>query len=92
MKSMRRWVPVLAVCALLPSCATSHLIQWSQGQPSAFNDPPASTAVYTRPGATVLAFPVAVAFDVVTFPFQLIWEVYPYGTENAPESADFATR
>jgi uncharacterized protein YceK len=86
MKSMRRLAPVLAVAALLQGCATSHLINWSKGEPSAYKRPAEGNSVYVRPGATVLAFPVAVAFDVVTFPFQWVWEVYPFGEENAPDS------
>ena len=33
----------------------------------------------------MVAFPVAVAWDAVTLPFQYFWDVYPYGTQYAPE-------
>lgn len=84
MKPMRRWLPVFALCLVLPGCATSHLIAWSKGEPSAFNQPPESKSIYVRPGAAVLAFPVTVVWDVVTLPFQYFWDIYPYGNENAP--------
>lgn len=85
MKSVLRWLPVFALCALLQGCATSHLFSWSKGEPSAFKQPPESKSIYVRPGATVLAFPITVVWDVVTFPFQWLWNVYPYGEDNAPE-------
>lgn len=86
MKCMRRWLSVITLAALLQGCATGHLIEWSKGEPSAFQQPAPSKSLYIRPGATFLAFPVAVAWDVVTFPFQWLWDIYPFGEDNAPES------
>lgn len=50
--------------------------------------PPPSTSRTARcralcsPGATIIGMPVAVAWDVVTFPFQAIFGVYPYGSSH----------
>lgn len=84
MKSKLHWLSALAAAALLQGCATTHLIHWSKGETSVYKSPPASTAGYTRSWATVVAFPVAVVFDVVAFPFQYPWGVYPYGNVVAP--------
>lgn len=77
---------LLAVVACLPACATSHLVRWSRDEQSAYDRPAGEKSIYVRAGGTVLAFPVTVAWDVVTFPFQWFWDVYPYGDENLPES------
>src|SRR5690606_32185635 len=57
MKPKRPALLILALCASLSGCATSHLMKWSKGEPSAFNQPPETKSIYVRPGATVLAFP-----------------------------------
>ena len=76
----------LALSSLLISgCATSNLIEWSKGEPSQFDAPQPHQDVFVRSAGTVLAFPVALAWDVVTFPFQLIWGSYPYGTDKSPD-------
>ena len=87
MNRHRRWLPavVLAATFALSGCATTHLVEWAQGEPSAYKFAQGRKDVYVRAGGTVLAFIPAVLFDVVTFPFQLIWSVYPYGSVNAPE-------
>ncbi|MBK8974797.1 MAG: hypothetical protein IPM29_02620 [Planctomycetes bacterium] len=87
MTRLRRLAPGLAlVLALLcSSCATSHLIEWSQGRPSTYSRPSRNKSIYVRAGGTVVAFPFALAWDVVTFPFQWIWDVHPYGPINPPE-------
>ena len=36
---------------------------------------------FLKPFVTVVGFPFAVAWDVVTFPFQIIFGVYPYGDD-----------
>ncbi|MCC6783745.1 MAG: hypothetical protein IT457_12955 [Planctomycetes bacterium] len=76
----------LALLACLNACATSHLVHWSRGENSTYDRPEPSKSIYVRAGGTVLAFPVALSWDIVTFPLQWFWDVHPYGTENAPES------
>jgi hypothetical protein len=87
-KTVRRPCPGLfALVLLLPGCATGHLIRWSRGEDSTFSRPPATKDVYVRAGGTVLALPVTVVWDVATFPFQWIWDVYPYGGSLDPDGA-----
>lgn len=76
----------LALLAALNACATSHLVHWSRGERSSYDPPEPSKSIYVRAGGTVLAFPVALGWDIVTFPFQWFWDVHPYGGENTPES------
>jgi hypothetical protein len=82
---------VLLAAACLPACATSHLVRWSKAEKSTFSQPSQDKSVYVRAGGTVVAFPVAVAWDIVTFPFQWFWDVHPYGAELPPD-ADTGTR
>jgi hypothetical protein len=70
---------------LLTGCATSHVIEWSKGEKSAFNQPNVRQAIFVHTGGTLLALPVAVVWDVVTFPFQILWNVHPYGDVETPE-------
>lgn len=74
----------LALAGVLPGCATSHLLEWSNERPSTFGQPQEQKSIYVRAGGTVIAFPVTVVWDTATFPFQWIWGVYPYGEETAP--------
>ncbi len=86
MKATRRCLPAFALGALLLSgCATGNLLEWAKGAPSVYNNPQPHQDTVVRAGGTVLAFPVAVAWDIVTFPLQWIWGVYPFGTKERPE-------
>ncbi|MFO1050964.1 MAG: hypothetical protein U1F36_01960 [Planctomycetota bacterium] len=87
MKNRLEKALLLAVLACLPACATSHLVRWSRSEPSIYDQPAAEKSVYVRAGGTVLAFPVVLAWDIVTFPFQWFWDVYPYGDQNQPDEA-----
>ena len=75
-----------ALLLMLPSCGTSHLMRWSNGEASDFtpieDDRTRSVVV---PAGTVLMLPVTVVWDVATFPFQWIWGIYPYGHELDPD-------
>jgi hypothetical protein len=85
MKIVRRCLPAFALVALLfTGCATGHVIEWAKGAPSTFHPPPGDHDLLTRGFGTVVALPVALVWDVVTFPFQWIWDVYPYGSEIRP--------
>ena len=67
-------------------CATNHLLRWNSGEPSWFGEPFEDYAPFVRPAGTVLGLPVTVAWDVVTFPFQWLWDVYPYGDTLTPDT------
>lgn len=73
----------LALLCVLPlaSCSTTHLVRWGMDEPSIYFEP---TGEYSRgmlkPFVTVVAFPVTVAWDVVTFPFQALFGTFPYGS------------
>jgi len=66
-------------------CATRHLLRWSRGEASIYPQPHVDSAPYVHPAGAVLAMPVTVVWDVVTFPFQWLWDVYPYGSELVPD-------
>ena len=80
---------LLGLC--LPGCATTHVVAWSKAEPSTFGQPEESKSPFVRPAGTVLALPIAFVWDVVTFPFQWLWDVHPYGEVAAP-SADEGLR
>ncbi len=82
-----RLAKLLSVLLLagLPACATSHLIHWSKAEQSAFDQPEPNKSIFVRAGGTVLAFPVALSWDIVTFPFQWFWDLHPYGAEKSPD-------
>ena len=68
----------------LSACATSHLMRWSKGKTSIYN-PPTEDPAYVVPAGTVVMLPAVLVWDVATFPFQVIWGVYPYGGDLQPE-------
>jgi len=71
------------------ACATNHLLEWSKGEPSMFHQPlDKQNQAMLWPGATVVAFLPFVAWDAVTFPFQLVWGIYPYGGRLEPDPYD----
>jgi hypothetical protein len=92
---MPRSFPKLTALALfgllgLQGCATSHLFRWTRGEASQWKQPAANSVDYVRPAGVVLGLPIALVWDGITFPFQLIWGVYPYGPSSSPE--DIFTR
>lgn len=65
--------------ALLPSCATSNSICWTYGKPSAYPKP--GELAEDVAWRAVIGAPLilgSVAFDVVTFPFQAVFGVWPW--------------
>ncbi len=82
----------LAVLALatfpLASCSTFNLVHWAQDEPSVYAEPQGEfSRGIVKPFVTVVGFPVAVVWDIVTFPFQIIGGVYPYSDSvMTPES------
>lgn len=78
-----RTLLLLALVCLLPSCATTNLARWGFDATSAVDEPHGEVSrAVLKPGATIIGMPVAVAWDVVTFPFQAIFGVYPYGSSH----------
>lgn len=81
-RNVRRYLApalLLATIALVPSCATKHLLRWNAGKPNYFGEPGARDQEVVRSVGTILGFPVAVVWDVVTFPVQWLWGFDPYG-------------
>ncbi len=88
---MRRRIGLCALALILllvPSCATRNLVRWSKGEDSIYQQPVGRNEIFVRAGGTVLAFPVAIVWDVLTFPFQWLWGAYPYGDELDPDKID----
>ena len=83
MKIRRLLLPAL-LCFAMSSCATNHLLRWSRGEQSLFSQPGEDAAPYVIPAGTVLALPVTAAWDILTFPFQFLWDVHPFGPTMAP--------
>ncbi len=94
---MKRTSSVLAglvLLAVLPftftSCASSHLVRWSFGKSSNYreHDTELGNSVL-KPTVTVIALPITGVWDIATFPFQMIWGVYPWGdTYLDPQQAE----
>ncbi len=79
MKSFRN--VSLALLCLLPftACSTFNHVRWAMDDTSVYNEPEGGfSRGVVKPLWTIVGFPVAVAWDVVTFPFQIISGVYPY--------------
>lgn len=76
----RRQLGVLALLALttLPACGTANGVRWAYGSPSIYGKPDThseSLGVRAIFGAPVIL--AGVAADAVTFPFQLLFGVWP---------------
>lgn len=82
----------LLACALslpmcLGSCAMNHVYNWSVGDPSMYSqNPDLRQRAFLNPGGAFVAMPAAFAWDLVTFPFQIIWGVYPFGDVLDPKT------
>ena len=83
---------MLVVAFAMQGCATNHLVRWSQEKSSTFSQPYEDYGPYVRPAGLILAMPVAVTWDVLTFPVQWLWGTYPYGNELRPDSSQSAMR
>jgi len=79
MHALRPLLLVLACAVPLSSCGTFNLVKWAQDKPSVYAEPQGEVSRgFLKPVVTVVGFPVAVVWDVLTFPFQIIGGVYPY--------------
>jgi hypothetical protein len=78
------------VCALsLSSCASSNLARWGFDKDNIYSEPDGELSRgLLKPSVTIIGMPVAVVWDVVTFPFQLIFGVHPYGSRYMDPSAN----
>lgn len=92
MKAAARKLAVIPILLFaFQSCATSHLISWGTGHASIWRQPAEEDAQFIRPLGSFVAFPVVFAWDVVTFPFQWLWDVHPYGAEYSPHNQETLT-
>ncbi|MEO6594402.1 MAG: hypothetical protein ABIP94_06590 [Planctomycetota bacterium] len=76
----RRRLGVLALLTLvvLPACATTNGARWAYGETSVYDKPDAfSESVGVRAIFGVPVIVVGVFVDAVTWPFQLIFGVWP---------------
>ena len=65
----------------LPSCASIHTGLWAYKQPSAYNEGTESQEDWIRPAMGTVMMPAALAWDLATFPAQVIFGVWPYWGE-----------
>jgi len=85
---MRHAKSVVCCLALLSlaSCSTTNLVKWGQDKPSVYREPHGEVAqASVKPFLVIVGFPLAVAWDVATFPFQVVGGVHPYGKLMAPD-------
>ncbi|MHC5063808.1 MAG: hypothetical protein ACYTG5_07525 [Planctomycetota bacterium] len=77
---MRKLLLLTLLLFPLCSCSTANLVYWGMEEESIYCE---TTDEYSRsllkPFVTVVGFPVALAWDIAFFPFQLLMDVYPYG-------------
>jgi len=77
MRKISLCLPLLAALAL-PSCATTNAVRWTYGMDSIYDKP---TKLAEETGMrSVVGLPLivgSVAADAVTWPFQLIFGVWP---------------
>lgn len=70
--------------AVLPACATTNGVRWAYGMDSVYDEPDRlseSCALRAIVGAPVIVG--GAAWDVVTFPFQILFGVWPmWGGES----------
>ena len=89
MKTLTRTCLALLFALPLTSCGTTHLVRWGADKPSIYWEP---TGEYSRgmlkPFVTVVGFPVTVAWDVATFPLQVIFGAYPFGDKFMQPDSD----
>jgi hypothetical protein len=80
---VKRFISSLLLAVLLlslNSCATTHLWRWGLGKTSAVHTVDnEQMEAFVKPSSTIVGTPLALAWDVATFPFQLIFWVFPYG-------------
>jgi hypothetical protein len=78
-----RTIALAVVCAgtlTFASCSTTHLVRWGMDKDSMYTESDSSfVRGILKPFITIVGFPVALAWDIGTFPFQTIFGVYPYG-------------
>jgi hypothetical protein len=81
MKQARAIALCLVCAASLTSCASSNLVRWGFDKDSVYAQPDGEVSrSMLKPSLTILGMPIAFAWDVVTFPFQIIFGVHPYGS------------
>jgi hypothetical protein len=83
-------IALSVLCAAsLTSCASSNLARWGFDKDSVYSEPSGEfSRAVLKPSLTILGMPVAFAWDVVTFPFQIIFGVHPYGSRYMDPTAN----
>ena len=69
---------LLVALTVLPACATANGVRWAYGDDSCYDEPDAlseTCALRAIVGAPVIVG--GVAWDAVTWPFQIIFGVWP---------------
>ena len=87
MKTSRLMLAVLAGASLLlPSCATTHGVRWTYGHTSIWDPPDAdSEAIALRAIAGAPVILGSVGWDLVTWPFQLAFGVWPMWGDSSTQ-------
>ena len=77
---LRRLSLLLLLVLPLAACGTTNLVRWGTDHDSIYAEPDSEfERGMLKPFVTIVGLPVAFAWDVVTFPFQITFQVYPYG-------------
>jgi hypothetical protein len=81
MRTLAKVVSLVLLVAAAGSCATSNLARWGFDEDSVYAEPDGEVSrAFLKPPLTLVGMPVAVGWDVVTFPFQIVFGVHPYGS------------
>lgn len=79
MTKMRLVAASALACVFLQSCGTAHAVRWAYGKPSVFEEPSAhSEECALRAGIGIPVIVGGAMFDVVTFPAQALFGVWPW--------------
>ena len=89
MKGIRNVCLALLCTMPLAGCSTTHLVRWAMDEPSVYHEPEGDVSRGVLKGfVTFVGFPIAVVWDIGTFPFQLIGGAYPYGDSTMQPGDD----
>ena len=70
---------ILVASSTMSSCASTHLWNWGFDRSSYIDEPRTEfSAALIKPSLTLAFTPVTLAWDAVTLPMQLLFQVYPF--------------
>lgn len=75
---------LLLTATLFSGCATTHAVRWIYGEPSTFHESDSeSVDAVLKPALAVPMVVGGAAFDVLTFPVQALFGVWPWWGEES---------